>query len=397
MLVVPTPSTIRSSTPSDESPLLVVPPPLPLINELQPTNTSSSSPVKTRRTCRNCKILRKSLAKCIAEKITFRSKRHKKCKPVVRRIEQAPTTDNEKKRKRIGYHELPPKRLREYLNRRDETIEKFKKKRNTEREVSSPAENKMQILQDKIRKMERAERIYKKKIVSLETNLKRIKKVHGLEFKDLEMYYQNTNLELEEKLDSRSDSLVNSDFRKDGKCYNFRMRILVYHCLMANEPTDRVPSLIETFDMGFRVKLSSEDIPVKSSVENMVVELGLLSDLQVAETLYTTENITISMDSTTQEGCHVNEVHTTTNDQCLVVALDELPGGTARDYADHVVKSVEHLASVHYTFHDNSEDTMAIKDIYKIMSSHITCSLTDRAAANHAAIRIVSENLEPHL
>ena len=123
----------------------------------------------------------------------------------------------------------------------------------------------------------------------------------------------------------------------------------------------------------------------------MVVELGLLSDLQVAETLYTTENITISMDSTTQEGCHVNEVHTTTKDQCLVVALDELPGGTARDYADHVVKSVEHLASVHYTFHDNSEDTMAIKDIYKIMSSHITCSLTDRAAANHAAIRIVNE------
>ena len=97
--------------------------------------------------------------------------------------------------------------------------------------------------------------------------MKRIKKVHGLEFKDLEMYYQNTNLELEEKLDSRSDSLVNSDFRKDGKCYNFRMRILVYHCLMANVPTDRVPSLIETFAMGFRVKLSSEDIPGKCSVQ----------------------------------------------------------------------------------------------------------------------------------
>ena len=166
MLVVPTPSTIRSSTPSDESPLLVVPPPLPLINELQPTNTSSSSPVKTRITCRNCKILRKSLAKCIAEKLAFRSKRHKKCKLVVRRIEQAPTTDKEKKRKRIGYHELPPKRLREYLNRRDETIEKLKKKRNTERDVSSPAENKVQILQDNIRRTERAERIYKKKIVS---------------------------------------------------------------------------------------------------------------------------------------------------------------------------------------------------------------------------------------
>ena len=63
MLVVPTPSTIRASTPSDQSPLLVVPNCLPLINELQSTNTSLSSPVKTRRTCVNCKILRKSLVK----------------------------------------------------------------------------------------------------------------------------------------------------------------------------------------------------------------------------------------------------------------------------------------------------------------------------------------------
>jgi hypothetical protein len=80
---------------------------------------------------------------------------------------------------------------------------------------------------------------------------------------------------------------------------------------MANVPTDRIPGLIEAFAKRF-------------------VELGLLSDLQVAEVMYTTENITIGMDATTQEGCHVNEIHTTTEDQCLVVALDELPGGTAR-------------------------------------------------------------------
>jgi len=54
------------------------------------------------------------------------------------------------------------------------------------------------------------------------------------------------------------------------------------------------------------------------------------------------------MDATTQEGCHVNEIHTTTKDQCLVVALDELLGGMAKDYTNHVVKSVKHLASVHF-------------------------------------------------
>ena len=40
----------------------------------------------------------------------------------------------------------------------------------------------------------------------------------------------------------------------------------------------------------------------------------------------------------------------TIQDQCLVVTLDELPGGTAKYYADHVVKSLEHLASVHCVF-----------------------------------------------
>ena len=123
----------------------------------------------------------------------------------------------------------------------------------------------------------------------------------------------------------------------------------------------------------------------------MVVELGLLSDLQIAEVLYSSGNITIGMDATTQEGCHVNEIHMTTENRCLVVALDELPGGTAKDYADHVVKSVEHLASVHCVFNEISEEVMPMKDVYRTMATHITCSLTDRAAANHAAIRIINK------
>ncbi|KAK6189815.1 hypothetical protein SNE40_001804 [Patella caerulea] len=176
------------------------------------------------------------------------------------------------------------------------------------------------------------------------------------------------------------------------------MGILVYECLMENVPTDQIPASIEAFAHRFGVNLTSKDIPVKSSVKNMVVELGLLSDLKVVEMLDETANTTISMDdATTQEGCHVNEIHTTTEDQCLVVALDELPGGTAKDYAQHVIKSVEHLASVYCIFNKNSEETMPIKDVYKTISSHISCSLTDRAAANHAAIRIVNEELGANL
>ena len=94
---------------------------------------------------------------------------------------------------------------------------------------------------------------------------------------------------------------------------------------MANDTTDRISGLIESFAMRFGINLTAQNIPVKSAVENMVVELGLLSDLQIAEVLYTTDNITIGIDATTQEGCHVNEIHMTTENWCLVVALDELP------------------------------------------------------------------------
>ena len=215
----------------------------------------------------------------------------------------------------------------------------------------------------------------------------------GQEVAKLERFYQNRLLELEEELDNHSErpTVVESDFIKEGRSYNYQMRILEYECLMANVPTDRIPGLIESFAKRFGINLTSQNIPVKSAAENMVVEFGLLSDLQIAEVLYSTDNITIGMDAATQEGCHVNEIHMTTENRCLVVALDELPGDTARDYADHVVRSVEHLASVHCVFNEVSEEVMPMKDVYKTMSTHITCSLTDRAAANHAAIRIINE------
>lgn len=84
----------------------------------------------------------------------------------------------------------------------------------------------------------------------------------------------------------------------------------------------------------------------------------------------------------------MNAIHITTEDQCLVVALDQLAGGTAKDYADHIIHSIEHLARVFSDFHE-----LEFKHVYQTMCDHVACSMTDRAAANHAAIRIVNEQL----
>ena len=152
------------------------------------------------------------------------------------------------------------------------------------------------------------------------------------------------------------------------------------------DATEQIPGLIETFAKSFNIKLKG--VPGRSTVENMVVELGLISDFQVAALLYNSRNVTIAFDATTQDDTHVNEIHATTNEKCLVMSLEELAGWTAKDYANHIIKSVEHLAQTLCTFRVEEQSISAVN---KTLQSHITCSMTDRAAANHAAIRIVNE------
>ena len=68
----------------------------------------------------------------------------------------------------------------------------------------------------------------------------------------------------------------------------------MYECLVANVPTEQIPGLIETFAKRFNMKLKV--VPGRSTVKNMVVELGLISDFQVAVLLYNSRNVTIGFD-----------------------------------------------------------------------------------------------------
>ena len=162
------------------------------------------------------------------------------------------------------------------------------------------------------------------------------------------------------------------------------MWVLVQECLNANVPTEQIPGLIEIFAKRFNMKLKG--VPGRSTVENMVVELGLISDFQVDVLLYNSRNVTIGFDATTQDGTHVNAIRATAKEMCLVMSLEELAGGTANDYTNHIIKSVEHLAQTLCTFRVEEQSISAVN---KTMQSRITCSMMDHAAANHADIRIV--------
>ena len=131
--------------------------------------------------------------------------------------------------------------------------------------------------------------------------------------------------------------------------YSADIRALIYDMLVCQVPTHSVASLLQ--QIGKHTGYRFNHIPHRTTVEQMVHELGVISDLQAAEIAFSTKNLTLGFDATTQEGVHVNSVHFTTESACMVVAIDKLAGGTAYDYQNHITNSVDNLAKLYSDFY----------------------------------------------
>jgi hypothetical protein len=94
----------------------------------------------------------------------------------------------------------------------------------------------------------------------------------------------------------------------------------------------------------------------------------------------------LAFDATTQDGVHVNSIHITHDSKCSVLSLDLLPGGTAVDYATHVITTIRRFANLYAKVHGQE-----VKAVEKQMQDNITCIMTDRAVVNQAAIRLIEE------
>ena len=199
-------------------------------------------------------------------------------------------------------------------------------------------------------------------------------------------FLESRTLELEEKLEEVGEA-SGSGLQDEGWSYSSTTRLLVYDAIINNVATSNMPHLIKKFSN--RLDAPLERIPSRSSIENMVLEMGVISGLQTAETIHDVEDVTMGFDATTQEGVHVNSVHVTlkVSPGCMVIALDRLPGGTAQDYHDHVVSYIDHLADVYQSFHGGQ-----FQECRQRVIDHVANSMTDRAAANHAAIRLINES-----
>lgn len=195
--------------------------------------------------------------------------------------------------------------------------------------------------------------------------------IHDLQVENLLLGEKIQDLESEKKLT-----------KTDAKSYSNEMRLMVFDAISNQVPTANIHNLIKRF--GLRFKISLSDVPKRATVEAMTRELGAISDLQTAEALLVNSHCTLGFDATTQEGIHLNSIHFTTKANCYVVAVDELPGGTAEDYQIHICDSISNLANVYCNFFEADYEIILQK-----MMGNISNTLTDRCAANHAAIRLV--------
>ena len=168
--------------------------------------------------------------------------------------------------------------------------------------------------------------------------------------------------------------------------YPPKMCMLVYSLLDGNVSTRKMAKTVKRIGGITGMAVGDKDIPSRTSVERMQVELGVISDITVAEFLYHTNyGVTLAFDATTQSGVHVNAINIHNDRVEHVMALDELPGGTSPDYFDHVINIVDYLAKLYAQWHSEAlhkvRDT-TIENIHNVM--------TDRCVVNQAAVPLIN-------
>ena len=185
-------------------------------------------------------------------------------------------------------------------------------------------------------------------------------------------------------IENVEDKVEDLDMNKTHKHFPVNMRMLAYTCLKNNAPSTGIPDIIKRCVKLFNINVNN--IPHRSTIENMSLELGILADYITAEFMIQNKNLTLGFDATTQEGVHVNAVNINSKDKGYLVSVEELAGGTADDYTDHIYKSINHIAHI-YSYLKN----LPFIDIKNKIINNISNTMSDRAIVNSKTIHNLNE------
>ena len=174
--------------------------------------------------------------------------------------------------------------------------------------------------------------------------------------------------------------------KDDSGSYTTDVRLWVYTLLGSNTATSHIPSLLA------RIYNTTEDkVPSETTVRRMAIELGVLSDLQVSEVLFSTPGLCLGFDASTQEGTHFNVVHINSATDYYMMDLDELPGGTHQDYGDQICSTVNRMANLYHQLHGHEHHDHTLEETQRTMTKNIACCITDRASVNAKTVQLLQE------
>eukprot|EP00112_Aurelia_sp_Birch-Aquarium-sp1_P019970 Seg5042.2 transcript_id=Seg5042.2/GoldUCD/mRNA.D3Y31 product="hypothetical protein" protein_id=Seg5042.2/GoldUCD/D3Y31 len=179
--------------------------------------------------------------------------------------------------------------------------------------------------------------------------------------------------------------------RKDRKTYDDNIRKCIYYCLQSQVPTDQVSNVIAYIvkEMtGMELSLT----PSKSCASRIAREMGIIADMQGADTILTSKNSTLSWDGTSLKGVHLNEVHVTTEDKSVVLGISSLPGGTTEDYTKDILNTVNDLMGNY-----SNKKGLEKEETTKQAKGSISNTLTDRVAVNHCVVKELEKDFGKNL
>ncbi|XP_055880365.1 uncharacterized protein LOC106063498 [Biomphalaria glabrata] len=192
--------------------------------------------------------------------------------------------------------------------------------------------------------------------------------------------------ELGEMLTDSYSSHSTQSIRLAGK-YDAPFRKCLYACLESQVPVEKAGLLVR-YILNELTHISIVKIPAPSTTAQMAYEMGIISDLQLAEALYTAPSLiaTLAWDATTIDGSHFNEVNLSFGGKTFTLEIGKLGGGSTLDDFEHIVGIIRNLGTTYSTYSGIQQHLI----LYKFREM-LQTTLTDRAPVNSCVSQQLSQ------
>ena len=218
----------------------------------------------------------------------------------------------------------------------------------------------------------------KKPLTSLQYN------INKLQTQNIDILKENNSLKLElDRLRQLATSKVINT--KEGKCYSYNVRKVIYCMLSHNVPVQHQSSLLQNIVKNLcKSELSS--IPDTTTCSQMAYEMSILADLQTAEVLMNSKEFTFRLDKTSIVGSHLSDIIIRTAGQCYLLNITNLQDDTASDFSDHICSSLQQIAFI-YSKYNN-------KDLTQVTSSIICAINSFNLSLNERVVKLLKERID---